>query len=152
MPEQNTRSGYQLWFALISLVGGGFILLAFVLWSAYQNVWSEARNVAISQSELVEARLDSTLRRVEATLGDLAERIAIEAYHPSRAAHFRPRIETELERARHVFPEVAGFRVIDARGDVLYRSGGGEYANLADRSYFTMPKSSRDVGLVFSEC
>ena len=151
MPEQNARSGYQLWFALISLVGGGFVLLAFVLWSAYQNVWSEARDVAISQSELVEARLDSTLRRVEATLDDLAERITVEAYHPSRGAHFRAKIETELERARHVFPEVAGFRVIDARGDVLYRSGGGEYANLADRSYFTMPQRSTDIGLVFSE-
>ncbi|WP_434517148.1 EAL domain-containing protein [Dechloromonas sp. ARDL1] len=151
MPEQNARSGYHLWFALISLVGGGFVLLAFVLWSAYQSVWSEARDVAISQSELVEARLDSTLRRVEATLDDLAARISSEAYDAAGRERFRRRIETDLERARHVFPEVAGFRVIDARGDVLYRSGGGEYVNLADRSYFTEPKINPDVGMVFSE-
>ncbi|WP_295009099.1 EAL domain-containing protein [uncultured Dechloromonas sp.] len=151
MPEQNTRSGYHLWFALISLVGGGFVLLAFVLWSAYQSVWSEARDVANSQSELVEARLDSTLRRVEATLDDLAARISGDAYRSAGREHFRQRIETDLERARHMFPEVAGFRVIDAHGDVLYRSGGGEYANLADRSYFTVPKSRPDIGIVFSE-
>lgn len=151
MPERIDRSGYHLWIALIFLVGGGFILLAYVLGSAYQDVWAEARSVASSHSELLEARFDSTLRRVEATLDEVAERVPGEALQAEASSRFRPRIEQELERFRHVFPEVAGFRVIDARGDVLYRSGGGEYANLADRSYFRMPKEKTDAGIVFSE-
>lgn len=151
MPEQNARSGYHLWFALISLVGGGFVLLAFVLWSAYQSVWSEARDVAISQSELIEARVDSTLRRVEATLEDLGARVPLDAYNVGDRARFRETVEADLERARHAFPEVAGFRVIDAQGDVLYRSGGGEYPNLADRSYFRESQRNPDAGIVFSE-
>ncbi len=151
MPKQNPRSGYHLWFALISLVGGGFVLLAFVLWSVHQSVWSEAKGVAISQSALIEARLESTLRRIEATLNDLAVRIPEEAYQPAAGERFRQQLERDLERGHHVFPDVAGFQVIDAHGDVLYRSGGGEYANLADRSYFTVSKSNPDSGLVFSE-
>ena len=151
VPERNNRSGYHLWIALIFLVGGGFILLTYVLWSAYQDVWVETRSVASSQSELLEARFDSTLRRVEATLDDVAERVPVDAFRSEAASRFRPRIEKELERSRHVFPEVAGFRVIDAQGDVLYRSGGGEYANLADRSYFRMPKENKDAGVVFSD-
>ncbi len=151
MPEQNPRSGYHLWFALISLVGGGFVLLAFVLWSVHQSAWSEAKDVAISQSALIEARLESTLRHIEARLDDLAARIPEEAYRPAAGERFRQQLETDLERGHHVFPDVAGFQVIDARGDVLYRSGGGDYVNLADRSYFTVLKGDPDSGLVFSE-
>ena len=151
MPKQDGRYGYHLWIALISLVGGGFILLAYVLWSAYQDVWSEARSVASGQAELLEARFDATLRRVEATLDDMAVRVPEDAFQAKSAERFRQMIEAELERARHVFPEVAGFRIIDADGVVLYRSGGGEYANLADRPYFREPKENVAAGLVFSE-
>ena len=151
MPKQDGRYGYHLWIALISLVGGGFILLAYVLWSAYLDVWSEARSVASGQAELLEARFDATLRRVEATLDDMAVRVPEDAFQAKSAERFRQMIEAELERARHVFPEVAGFRIIDADGVVLYRSGGGEYANLADRPYFREPKENIAAGLVFSE-
>ncbi len=151
MPEQNARYGYHLWIALISLVGGGFILLAYVLWSAYQDVWTEARSVASSQAELLEARFDATLRRVDATLVDMAERVPEEAFRVDAAKTFRPSIEKELEHSRYAFPEVAGFRIIAANGDVLYRSGGGEYVNLADRTYFRRPKENPELGIVFSE-
>ena len=151
MPEQNSRYRYHLWIALISLVVGGFILLVYVLWSAYQDVWVEARSIASSQAELVEARFDATLRRVESTLDDLAARIPPEAYVANNAVRLRQPIEAELERSRHAFPEVAGFRVIDQAGDVLYRSGGGDYVNLADRSYFRTPKENTGVGIIFSE-
>lgn len=150
-PQRNDRSGYHLWIALIVLVGGGFILLAYVLWSAYQDVWGDTHSVARSQSELLEARFDSTLRRVEATLDDLAERTPAEAFRAEASGRFRPRIEKELERSQQLFPEIAGFRLIDAQGDVLYRSGGGDYANLADRSYFKTPKEKADAGMGFSD-
>ena len=151
MSEQNARYGYRLWVALIALVVGGFFLLAYVLWSAYRDVWADAQLVASSQAEMLDARFDATLRRVEATLGDLAVRVPVEAYEASEADHFRASIEGELERMRQAFPEVAGFRVINVTGDLLYRSGGGEYTNIADRSYFRIPKENPEAGLVFSE-
>ncbi|HLO63672.1 MAG TPA: EAL domain-containing protein [Azonexus sp.] len=150
-PQRNNLSGYRLWIALVFLVGGGFILLAYVLWSAYRDVWVEARSVVSSQSELLDARFDSTLRRVEATLDEVAERTPAEAFRAEASARFRPQIEKDLARSQQVFPEIAGFRVIDAQGDVLYRSGGGDYANLSDRSYFRIPKEKADAGIVFSE-
>lgn len=151
MSEPNARYGYRLWVALIALMVGGLFLLAYVLWSAYQDVWADARLVASSQAEMLDARFDATLRRVEATLDDLAVRIPVEAYGASGIDDFRGSIEGELERTRQAFPEVAGFRVVNAAGDLLYRSGDGGYTNIADRSYFRSLKENPAAGLVFSE-
>jgi diguanylate cyclase (GGDEF)-like protein/PAS domain S-box-containing protein len=135
-PDLRGRKGHQLWLALIPLVVGGFILLSFVLWSAYRDAWSEAGQIANSQSGLLEARFDATLRRIDATLEELAERLPKEALAVGAAPHYRGAIEKDLARQHRAFPEVAGFRVVDASGRVLYLSGGGEYVNLADRPYF----------------
>ncbi|MGB4062255.1 MAG: EAL domain-containing protein [Azonexus sp.] len=151
MPGQNARYGNHLWIALISLAVGGFILLAYVLWSAYQEVWAEARSVAASQSELLEARFDATLRRIDMTLDELAERVPKDSLNTEAASRFRSDIEKKLERLQHAFPEIAGFRVVDADGNVLYLSGGGEYVNLFDRSYFEMSRSEKGDAIVFSE-
>jgi len=151
MPGQNARYGNHLWIALISLAVGGFILLAYVLWSAYQEVWAEARSVASSQSELLEARFDVTLRRIDMTLNELAERIPKESLNAGAASDFRPDIEKKLERLQHAFPEIAGFRVVDSDGNVLYLSGGGEYVNLLDRSYFKTSRDGKNGTIVFSE-
>jgi diguanylate cyclase (GGDEF)-like protein/PAS domain S-box-containing protein len=135
-PDQSVRKGHQLWIALIPLVVGGFILLFYVLWSAYRDVWAEARPFANSQSGLLEARFDATLRRIDATLEELAERLPKEALAADARTRFRAEIEKDLERQQRAFPEVAGFRVVDAAGRVLYLSGGGAYVDLADRPYF----------------
>lgn len=149
--ERIARNGYHLWIALISLVVGGFLLLAYVLWSAYQDVWRDARTVAGSQAEMLEARFDATLRRIDATLEDMAVRLPAAALAQNAAPRYRVGVEQELTRYHHAFPEVAGFRVIDARGDVIYLSGGGEYVNLADRPYFMEARETRSSRLIFSE-
>jgi diguanylate cyclase (GGDEF)-like protein/PAS domain S-box-containing protein len=151
MPGQNARYGNHLWIALISLAVGGFILLGYVLWSAYQEVWAEAHSVARGQSELLEARFDATLRRIDMTLDVLAERVPKDALHAGAVSRFRPDIENKLERLQHAFPEVAGFRVIAPDGNVLYLSGGGEYVNLSDRSYFQIARNGKGDATVFSE-
>src|SRR5574343_41376 len=151
MTHQKVRNRYQLWVALVSLLVGGFCLLTYVLWSAYQDVWAEARVMASSQAELLEARFDTPLRRVEATLDDLLVRLPADALDPSAAARLRPSIEAQLARAHYAFPEMAGFRVVAANGDLLYRSGNGEYPNLAERPYFRELRDSGKSGIVFSD-
>ncbi|MDP2880858.1 MAG: EAL domain-containing protein [Azonexus sp.] len=151
MPGKNARNGNHLWIALISLALCGFVLLGYVLWSAYQEVWAEARSMASSQSELLEARFDSTLRRIDMTLNELAEHVPKESLHAEAAARFRPDIEKKLARLQRAFPEIAGFRVVAPDGNVLYLSGGGEYVNLLDRSYFKVARSGTDGAIVFSE-
>ncbi len=151
MPGQKPRNGNHLWIALISLAVGGFILLGYVLWSAYQEVWAEARSVASTQSELLEARFDAALRRIDVTLGELVESVPNESLNSDAAPRFRPEVEDDLKHFQRAFPEVAGFRVIDSEGNVLYLSGGGEYVNVADRSYFNLPKKGSGHAILFSD-
>jgi hypothetical protein len=115
-PDQSVRKGHQLWIALIPLVVGGFILLFYVLWSAYRDVWAEARPFANSQSGLLEARFDATLRRIDATLEELAERLPKEALAADARTRFRAEIEKDLERQQP--------GVISLRGRSVRRSGG----------------------------
>lgn len=150
-PEKNAPVGRQLWIALLALILGGFLLLGYVLWSGYKEIWAEAQITARSQAELIEARFEATLRRGDADLEELISQIPAEALDKAAAPRFRGQIEADLERHRLAFPEVAGFRVIDANGTVLYIAGGGSYASLGDRSYFTRLRERPDAGIVFSE-
>lgn len=150
-PDQRGRNGHQLWIALIPLVIGGFLLLSYVLWSAYRDVWAEAGQIASSQSGLLEARFEATLRRIDATLDELAERLPKEALVAAAAPRYRAAIEKDLARQQRAFPEVAGFRVVDASGRVLYLSGGGDYVNLADRPYFQLLQKAGGTELQFSD-
>ena len=63
----------------------------------------------------------------------------------------RRQLESRLENHRRLFPELAGFRLIDARGQIRYLAGGGDYANVADRGYFIQARAALKGGLVFSE-
>nr|MBL8412782.1 EAL domain-containing protein [Dechloromonas sp.] len=150
-PEREEPVRRQLWIALVSLALGGFLLLGYVLWSGYKETWAEAQATARSHAELLEARFDATLRRVDSDLAELTDEVPHEALLKSQVSHYRKRIEADLERYRLAFPEVAGFRLIDAQGDVLYVSGGGTYANLADRPYFKAMRDGKVRAMVFSE-
>lgn len=140
-----------LWLALCALAVSAFVLLGYVVWAAYRTTWEEARVIVRDQASLVEARLDSTFRRIDANLADLAADIPEAAWLPGREEVFRSSIEARMARHRRLFPEVAGFRIIDKSGQVRYLTGGADYPRLDDRPYFI---SARDVpgdGLVFSE-
>ena len=141
----------HLWLALCALAAGAFVLLAYVLWSAYQTTWEESRTLVRSQAGLVESRLDATLRRIDASLGDLAASIP-EATLTDHAGELEKQaIEARMARHLRSFPELAGFRVIDQNGHVRYLAGGGDYAQLDDRPYFISARDVAGDGLVFSE-
>ena len=150
-PGRKAPVGRQLWMALVALALGGCVLLAYVLWSGYREIWSEAQASARSHADLIEARFDATLRRVDSSLIGLASRISAESLQREAVPRFRQQIEAEFERHRLAFSEIAGFRVVDANGEVLYIAGGGAYANLGDRSYFTQLRDNPNAGIVFSD-
>lgn len=150
-PEKHLPIGRQLWIALVSLALGGFILLGYVLWSGYREIWTEAQVTARSHADLIEARFEATLRRVDSNLAELIKRIPPESLDKGAVAEFRERIEADFERHRLAFPEIAGFRVINADGDALYIAGGGSYVNLADRDYFIRLRDNPEAGIVFSQ-
>ncbi len=150
-PEKAPRQGQQLWVALIALALSCFALLGYVLWSAHQETWSEARTTAVSHSELLEARFDATLRRVDADLASLIARVPSAALDRQEAPNFRAKLEAEMSLQAQSFPELAGFRVLDAAGNVLYIAGGGDYVNLEDRSYFRALRDNPGLKMAFSE-
>lgn len=146
------QKGRHWWLALAALAMGGFVLLAYVLWTAHDEVWSDAKETAENYAELIEARFDATLRRVDTDLLGIAARIPLESLKPSAIPHYRAGVELELERYRREFPEVAGFRILDTQGNVLYKAGEeGDYVNLIDRGYFAAAQEQSEHGLVFSE-
>ncbi|MER2538876.1 MAG: EAL domain-containing protein [Azonexus sp.] len=151
LSTNKTRKGLQLWFAVISLAMAGVVLLGFVLWSAYNETWQDAESTANAYAEILEVRLDTVLRRVDADLQTIIARLPPEALARGNVQSFREQIEKSLEQHRVAFPEVSGFRVIDAHGDVLYLAGGGEYVNLADRDYFTALRDGGVRGIFFSQ-
>ncbi|PKO48088.1 MAG: diguanylate cyclase [Betaproteobacteria bacterium HGW-Betaproteobacteria-4] len=136
---------------LFSLFVAGVVLFGYNLWSAQRELWDGAKTTAQMQVELIETHLDATLRRVDATLIDLIDRLPMDALEREVVAVHRQKLESDMQSYLHVFPEVAGFRVIDARGDVLYISGGGEYVNLLDRDYVKEVRSTKDDSIVFSD-
>ncbi|HJV93034.1 MAG TPA: hypothetical protein VJ572_06115, partial [Azonexus sp.] len=108
-PGKNVPVGRQLWIALVALAVGGLVLLAYVLWSGYREIWTEAQASARSHADLIEARFDATLRRVDSSLIELTSRISAESLQRDAVPRFRQQIEAEFERHRLAFPEVAGF-------------------------------------------
>ncbi len=141
----------HLWLALCALAAGAFMLLGYVLWSAHQTTWEESRILVRSQAGLIESRLDATLRRIDASLGDLATSLPQTALSARPGAEEKAAIESRMTRHLHSFPELAGFRVIDQGGQVRYLAGGGDYAQLSDRHYFISARDMAGDGLVFSE-
>lgn len=147
-PENYIRRGRQLWRVMVLLVAGSFLVLAYNLWSAYRETRVEAEFAAKNYAELIETRLDSTLRRVDADLTRLAERFPRELLNSGAESSSVQKLEAELERYRIGFPEVGNFQVVDAAGKLLFVSG---EVNVADRTYFSQVRDQPDVGTVFSE-
>ncbi len=137
--------------AILVVAFGGFALLGYVMWAAYGETWAEAQVRARSHAELLEARFDTTLRRIDADLYELANGVPDEAMQETAVPRFRETLEGRMERYQLAFPEVSGFRLIDAAGNVLYLVGGDGMVNVGDRSYFRLLRDDGARGIVFSE-
>ena len=139
---------------VISLVVGLLSLLAFFLSSSHQDHTRLATANAQNLVEVLEARLDSTLRRTQATLEALAQEIPAESLHPEARNRFAPEITAKLARLADHFPEITGLRVIDREGRVLYlseRIETGDAPSAIGRSYFDALKQRPGQAIFFSE-
>ncbi|MFZ2267510.1 MAG: EAL domain-containing protein [Azonexus sp.] len=143
------KRGRQLWRALVFLVAVGFLLLAYIVWSTYRDTRAEAELTATNYAELIQARFDATLRRVDADLSQIAARLPAELLAASASAEARRTLDHEIERYRQGFPEVGGFMVADAQGGLLNTDAA---INVADRSYFSRLRDAPPgTPTVFSE-
>ena len=148
-PENYVRRGRQLWRALVFLVVGGFLLQAYIVWSTYQDTRAEAELTARNYAELIETRFDATLRRVDADLTEIAARLPDELLAAPSSLEARRALERDMERYRQGFPEVGGFMVADAQGNLLNTEPA---VNVADRAYFSrLREVSSGASTVFSD-
>jgi hypothetical protein len=98
-------------------------LLAFLLHDGYRAAERKAESDALVAANLLEARLATMLRRVQADLEHLAETIPPDAFKTAAAGHFREQVVRELVCMLGIFSEIVGFRVLDAAGSPLYVAG-----------------------------
>ena len=156
-PESPPPANHQLRRKLIALLGvvtlGMTLILGSMIWIDRQEELHDALSASRNHAALLEARLDATLRRCDASLLSLARTIPEAALDPRADPAYVDRISAELDASKFNFVEVSGFRVIDANGDLRYSSADKELPrpNLADRRYFQALRDKPDAGLLFSE-
>ena len=127
-------------------------LMVFLLQEERRHAERKAEADALGISALLEARLAGIMQRVQADLEYLALTLPGEAYRREAVSGSHARVVRELGLHSRLFPEVAGFRILDAGGTLLYASKGRvEGENFGDRSYFKAFANSRGNGLFLSE-
>jgi diguanylate cyclase (GGDEF)-like protein/PAS domain S-box-containing protein len=130
---------------------GVALLLVFLLNEGRREAERKVPSDALGVTSLLEARLAATMRRLQGNLEHLAASLPKDAFKPPAVGRYRETVVNELGLFSGQFPEVSGFRVMDAEGNLLYASGVAlQSAGLADRSYFDAPAQSSN-GLYFSE-
>ena len=140
------------WFLLVVL--GVATLLAYMLWQAYQDRTQQAAATAGNLVEVLEARLDSALRRTQATLVAIAAEVPPEALTRAHQARYGAAMQQRLAALAAHFPEITGLRLIDREGNVLYRSEGeppDASINARGRSYFETLRAEPGRPIFFSE-
>ena len=156
-PESSPPANRKLRRRLIALLAvvtlGVTLILGSMIWIDRQEELHEARSTARNHASLLEARLDATLRRCDASLLSLVRTIPEAALSPRAEPDYVARINAELDASKVNFEEVSGFRVIDANGELRYSSADKDLplANIVDRRYFQTLRDKPDAGLVFSE-
>ncbi len=128
-------------------------LLGYQLWLSYHEQIDTAKTTTRNYAAIFEARLDATLHRTDTVLQVLARNTPEAALSKPAVASFSGALNAELDSRLLNFQELAGLRVFDAEGDLLYTSAHEKTkrVNVADRSYFLRVRDKPQDALFFSE-
>ena len=128
------------------------LLLAIVLHEGYQEAGRQAAVNARNLTGVLEARLGGVLRRVNSSLAGIAASLPRESLNTAAVNRYHAPISHMLALHATHFPEIVGFRVLDAQGEVLYASESVfQSANARDRDYFRDLENDPAKPFVFSE-
>ena len=127
------------------------MLVGHLIRSSYHDAIHAAETRTSDYAEILEARLDATLRRADAELQRLARITPLTTLQRdavSANAQFNAALKTSLIN----FPELAGLSIFDVNGDTLYSSYDSPLLpNIADHSHFRTLRDNPRIDSVFSE-
>jgi diguanylate cyclase (GGDEF)-like protein/PAS domain S-box-containing protein len=148
--QRQRRKERLLFFSLVILVV--LSLMGYQLWAGYQAQKRGAESEARNYAAIMEARLDATLRRIDADMLDMMSDFPMAALNKQAVPRYARKLNAELKSHRVNFQELAGLRIFDANGDQLYAAASAPATglNVADRNYFRQLRDNPQSGLVFS--
>ena len=128
-------------------------LMSYLIWSGYQEAIRGAGTTTRNYAAILEARLDATLRRADAVLLGQMRAVPVAALRKQAVPDHAREIDAALDSHMAGFTELAGLRIFDADGDMLYSSARASTAraNIVDREHFRWLRDDPQAGLVFSE-
>ncbi|MEO5375845.1 MAG: ATP-binding protein [Alphaproteobacteria bacterium] len=148
------RSQHKRLIALLAaVVIFAMLLVGYLIWSGYQEKVRNAQTTTRNYAAIIEARLDATLRRIDSILLEISFSLPADILNRQAVPIHADRIDTDLDVHMSNFDELAGLRVFDANGDLLYTSESAitPRTNVADRDFFHMLRNTPEAGLTFSE-
>ena len=96
-------------------------LMTYLIWSGYRDAIKDAETRTKDYAEILEARLEATLRRADAELQQLVRTTPLAALSKD-AVSANAHLDASLKNSLINFPEVAGLSIFDVNGDTLYSS------------------------------
>ncbi len=144
-------------YKLLVALGAGSLavatLVGYLIWSGYRDALHAAEVKTSDYAEILDARLDATLRRADAELRQLVSTIPVAALSQDAVSRYAREVDGDLNRKISYFPELAALRITDASGQVIYTSESPLAArvSVANRGYFRTLRDNPQANLVFSE-
>lgn len=147
-----SRSALKVLFAgLLSLL----LLLAYELKVSHDLALSRVNDNAQNLALTLEGQLESTFRRIESSMSNIAGQLPSDALQVNNVAAYRERVDRILMPFMKEFPEVGSFYVWDAEGSSLYgavpETMMRERRSIAHRPGFQALKENPSAGIVYSD-
>ncbi len=131
-----------------------FGMIGYLLRASYIDALDAAKVTSSNLASTLETRLDATLRRTDAILSGLVHDLQAEELTQAKAVRHAARIDSHLDDRTQHFPELAGLRIFDANGQLLYtnaRHALMDRPHVDDREFFTRLRDDPKLRRVFSK-
>ncbi len=148
-PWSLLRSASGISYAATVLVVGG--LLAYFLVQTYRQTSEAAEAEVLSDATVLATRVETTLRRIQASTDLIAAELAAGEWSPPRVTDGMLQPGPRFVGLAKAFPEIAAIAVFDAQGTVRFTSEPRAVGfNLADRPFYKDVRGSGQTGIRFT--
>src|SRR6218665_2320579 len=151
MPMKSRTHTRLLVLGFLGLV----LVLVYLLRLGYVAALNRASDLADNLSQTLDGQFSATLRRMDATLSQIASRAPPDVLHLAAVPRHQQAVEAMLQSYKTKFPELRDIFVYGPDGGILYDtrpaprvSGQG---SIAQRPAFIRLKSDPEATIAFSE-